>query len=70
MLEAKDDAIAEFRVHLVGPKFHGLDFDGGGKDWIAIADVLAWLGRIKDAGPCGYGRMALDRGGCLKIAGS
>lgn len=49
-LAAKDDALTEFRVHLDGPKFHGLDLDGGRKDWIAIADVLAWLSRIKDAG--------------------
>ena len=49
-LEAKDVVLAEFRAHLDGPKFHGLDLDGGRKDWIAVADVLAWLGRIKDAG--------------------
>jgi hypothetical protein len=49
-LAAKDDVLAEFRIHLDGPKFHGLGLDGGRKDWVAVADVLAWLGRIKDAG--------------------
>jgi hypothetical protein len=48
-LEAKDGIVTEFRTHLVGPKFQGLDIDGGQKDWIAVSDVLAWLTRITDA---------------------
>jgi len=48
-LDAKDGIVAEFRTHLASPKFHGLDLDGGRKDWIAVADVLAWLSRIADA---------------------
>jgi hypothetical protein len=49
-LDAKDEIVAEFRAHVAGPKFQGLDRDGGRKDWIAVADVLAWLSRIRDAG--------------------
>ena len=48
-LDAKDQIVAEFRAHLAGPKFQGLDLDGGRKDWIAVADVLGWLSRITDA---------------------
>jgi hypothetical protein len=48
-LDAKDGIVAELRAHLAGPKFHGLDLDGGRKDWIAVADVLVWLSRITDA---------------------
>jgi hypothetical protein len=48
-LEAKDGIVTEFRAHLAGPKFQGLDVDGGRKDWIAVSDVLAWLTRITDA---------------------
>jgi hypothetical protein len=48
-LDAKDGIVAEFRTHLAGPKFQGLDLDGGRKDWIAVADLLAWLWRITEA---------------------
>lgn len=48
-LEAKDRVVAEFRAYLAGPKFQGLDLDGGRKDWIAVADVLGWLWRITEA---------------------
>ncbi len=48
-LTAKESVVGEFRAHLAGPKFHGLDLDGGRKDWIAVADVLAWLSRITEA---------------------
>ncbi|MBW4025516.1 MAG: hypothetical protein HIU92_20740 [Proteobacteria bacterium] len=47
---AKDEEIQRFRIHLSGPKFQGTDLDGGRKDWIAVADVLAWLALIKSAG--------------------
>ena len=50
LLAAKDSAIEEFRLHLAGSKFQGLDLDGGRKDWIAVSDVLAWLNRIREAG--------------------
>jgi hypothetical protein len=49
-ISAKDEAVSEFRIHLHGPKFQGLDLDGGRKDWIAVSDVFAWLTRISDAG--------------------
>lgn len=48
-LRAKDEAVTEFRCHLAGPKFQGIDLDGARKDWIATADVQAWLQRIIDA---------------------
>jgi hypothetical protein len=49
-LVAKDEAIARFRAHLAGPKFQGIETDGGRKDWIAVADVFAWLALISSAG--------------------
>jgi hypothetical protein len=49
-LAAKSEAIQAFRVHLAGEKFHGIEADGSRKDWIAVADVLAWLATITDAG--------------------
>jgi hypothetical protein len=48
-LGAKESVVAEFRAHQAGPKFQGLDLDGGRKDWIAVVDVLAWLSRITEA---------------------
>ena len=49
-LVAKADAVQEFRVHLAGDKFVGFETDGGRNDWIAVADVNAWLARIAAAG--------------------
>ena len=48
-LEAKAEAIQEFRVHLAGDKFAGTEADGSRKDWIATSDVNAWLARIAAA---------------------
>jgi hypothetical protein len=48
-LAAKDQAIQAFRAHLDGEKFRGFEDDGSRKDWIAIADILAWLAMIKSA---------------------
>jgi hypothetical protein len=48
-LEAKAEAIQEFRVHLAGDKFAGTETDGSRKDWIATSDVNAWLARISTA---------------------
>lgn len=47
---AMRDTVAEFRCHLAGQKFTGTEPDGGRKDWIAVADVNAWLARILQAG--------------------
>jgi len=47
---ATDEVIQEFRVHLAGDKFAGTDADGSRRDWIATADVHAWLARIAAAG--------------------
>jgi hypothetical protein len=49
-LTAQAEAIQEFRIHLAGDKFAGFETDGGRKDWIAVADVNAWLARIVEAG--------------------
>jgi hypothetical protein len=50
-IEAKADAIQEFRIHhLAGSKFAGVDADGSRKDWIATSDVYAWLTHISAAG--------------------
>jgi hypothetical protein len=48
-IAAKNQAVQEFQVHLHGEKFRGFEPDGSRKDWIAVADVLAWLTIIKDA---------------------
>jgi hypothetical protein len=48
-LAAKERAIQEFRIHLDGEKFKGLEEDGSRKDWIATKDVLAWLTLIWEA---------------------
>jgi hypothetical protein len=49
-LSAKDEVLQTFRVHLDGEKFRGVDADGSRRDWIAVADVLAWISIIKSAG--------------------
>lgn len=49
-LAAKTEAIQAFRIHLASEKFCGVETDGSRKDWIAAADVLAWLALITDAG--------------------
>lgn len=46
-LQAIRDALQQFRVHLHSPKFAGTDPDGNRRDWIAAADVLAWLAHIE-----------------------
>jgi hypothetical protein len=38
-IKAKADAIQEFRNHLAGSKFAGVDADDTRKDWIATSDV-------------------------------
>jgi len=49
-LAAKAAAIQAFRIHLASEKFCGIEADGSRKDWIAVADVLAWLAAVTDAG--------------------
>lgn len=46
----KEAIIQEFRVHLAGDKFAGTEADGSRKDWIAGADVQAWIARLQAAG--------------------
>lgn len=45
-LDAKDQIVRDFQTHLAGSKFQGTDADGTRKDWIATADVRAWLALI------------------------
>jgi hypothetical protein len=47
---AKAEAMQDFRIHLASDKFTGLDPDGSRRDWIAVADVYAWLSHITAAG--------------------
>ncbi len=49
-IAARDEAIQHFRLHLDGDKFRGIESDGSRKDWIAVADVLAWIAVIREAG--------------------
>ncbi len=35
--------MSEFRLHIDGPKFQGVEADGGRKDWISTADVTNWI---------------------------
>lgn len=46
-LREKAELVAEFRQHLLSPKFSGLDQDGSRKDWIATGDVLRWLAELE-----------------------
>jgi hypothetical protein len=50
-IAVRDQIIQEFRIHLSGDKFAGYEPDGSRKDWIAVADVFAWLSRIASAEP-------------------
>jgi hypothetical protein len=51
-LQARIDAtaqeLAEFRAHLLGPKFQASDNDPDRRDWIATGDVLARLSNMRD----------------------
>ena len=46
---ARTAAIHEFRAHLASGKFAGVDPDGSRRDWIAVADVQAWITRLLTA---------------------
>ena len=46
-LQEKAELVAEFRQHLLSPKFSGLAQDGSRKDWIATGDVLRWLAELE-----------------------
>lgn len=47
---ARTQAIQEFKCHLAGAKFSGTDPDGSRRDWIAVADVQAWMAYLLTAG--------------------
>jgi hypothetical protein len=49
-ITARDEAIQALLVHLDTAKFHGIDPDGARRDWIAVADVRAWLSVIREVG--------------------
>jgi len=45
-IAARTAIIQDFRTHLQGAKFSGTDPDGSRRDWIAVADVQAWMSRL------------------------
>ena len=47
---ARTRIVQELRTHLTSAKFHGTDPDGSRRDWIAVADVDAWMVRLLTAG--------------------
>lgn len=49
-IAAKTAVAQDFRLHLLGDKFNGTDPDGSRRDWIAVADVQAWISRLLAAG--------------------
>jgi len=49
-IAAKIAVAQDFRMHLLGDKFSGTDPDGSRRDWIAVADVQAWMSRLLAAG--------------------
>jgi len=48
-LDAVQDELLEFRLHLALPKFRGYDEDGDRKDWISVSDVHDWIDRVRIA---------------------
>lgn len=48
-IDAAAAELAEFRAHLLGPKFQAAAADPDRRDWIATADVLARLAHLRDA---------------------
>lgn len=48
-LEAAQQRVTDFMVHLGSPKFTGTDADGSRKDWIATSDVQSWLQEQRSA---------------------
>jgi len=49
-ISARTAIIQDFRTHLQGAKFSGTDPDGSRRDWIAVADVQAWMAYLLTAG--------------------
>jgi len=49
-IAAKIAVAHDLRMHLLGDKFSGTDPDGSRRDWIAVADVQAWMSRLLAAG--------------------
>lgn len=43
-----DDAISDTIAFLCGPKFVGVDLDGGRKDWISTGDMIRILQEVRD----------------------
>ena len=42
-IAALEEGLTEFRTHIDGPKFQGVEADGGRKDWISTTDVGNWI---------------------------
>ena len=47
---ARTELVRTFRAHLLSSKFCGTDPDGSRRDWIAVADVDAWMVRLLTTG--------------------
>ena len=43
------ELLVELEQYLAGPKFTGLDLDGGRKDWISTSELAGHLQRIEKA---------------------
>lgn len=46
-IQALENELSQFRLHIDGPKFVGVEADGGRRDWISTADVTAWIERLR-----------------------
>ncbi len=46
-LAAVEEELNCLRRSIDGPKYTGVDSDGGRKDWMATADIALWIERIR-----------------------
>lgn len=46
-IAALEQELSNFRMHIDGPKFRGVEADGSRRDWIATADVARWIERCR-----------------------
>lgn len=46
-IKRTDESLEALLMMLNGPKFTGVESDGGRKDWIATGDVIAWARDVR-----------------------
>jgi hypothetical protein len=46
-IKALEEGLTEFRCHIDGQKFQGVEADGGRKDWISTRDVADWIENLR-----------------------